>query len=74
MGINDIVGSNSYQTASGDIYVGLKINIRQLEIGGFVLSNVEASIINSSNAPILLGQSALKRLGILTEDFNIQGS
>jgi clan AA aspartic protease (TIGR02281 family) len=67
---SDILGSNRYQTASGDIKAGWRINIKRLEVGGLILNNVEASIVNSSNAPILLGQTALSRLGVLTEDFN----
>jgi len=70
MASSDIIDYQKYQTASGEIEVGWKIYLRELEIGGLKLPHVEASIVNSPNAPILLGQSALSRLGVLTEDFS----
>lgn len=66
---NDIVGSSSYQTASGDIATGMVIKLKKIEISGLVLNNVEATIINSDSAPLLLGQSALSRLGKIQIDY-----
>lgn len=66
---SDIIGSNAYQTASGDIAIGTVIKLRRIEINGLVLNNVEASIINSDSAPLLLGQSALSRLGKIQIDY-----
>ena len=66
---NDIIGSSAYQTASGDITVGTVIKLKKIEINGLVLNNVEASIINSDSAPLLLGQSALSRLGKIQIDY-----
>ena len=57
-------------TASGDIMVGAKIIIRKIEIGGLVLKNVEASIVPNNNAPLLLGQSVLNRLGRIEINFD----
>ena len=65
----DIVGSSSYQTASGDIATGMVIKLKKIEISGLVLNNVEATIINSDSAPLLLGQSALSRLGRIQIDY-----
>lgn len=67
---SDIVGSSAYQTASGDIAIGTVIKLMKIEINGLVLNNVEASIINSDSAPLLLGQSALSRLGKIQIDYN----
>lgn len=67
---SDIVGSSAYQTASGDIAIGTVIKLKKIEINGLVLNNVEASIINSDSAPLLLGQSALSRLGKIQIDYN----
>lgn len=66
---DDIIGSNAYQTASGDIAIGTVIKLKKIEISGLVLNNVEASIINSDSAPLLLGQSALSRLGKIQIDY-----
>lgn len=66
---SDIVGSSSYQTASGDITTGMVIKLKRIEISGLVLNNVEATIINSDSAPLLLGQSALSRLGKMQIDY-----
>ena len=68
--INDIVGQNTYQTADGNISVGTVIRLKKIEIGGYILHNVEASIIDSDNAPLLLGQSALNKLGKIQIDYN----
>lgn len=67
---SDIIGSERFMTASGDIMVGAKIIIRKIEIGGLVLKNVEASIVPNNNAPLLLGQSVLNRLGRIEINFD----
>lgn len=66
---SDIIGSSSYQTASGDIATGMVIKLKKIEISGLVLNNVEATIINSDSAPLLLGQSALSKLGKIQIDY-----
>ncbi|MGO3183602.1 MAG: TIGR02281 family clan AA aspartic protease [Aequorivita sp.] len=60
---DDIIGKGKYQTADGRIVEGTYLNIRELHIGDILLSNVKAAIIEESNAPLLLGQSALSQLG-----------
>ena len=67
---NDIIGQTSYQTADGDISIGTTIKLKKIEISGLVLYNIEASIINNDNAPLLLGQSALSKLGKIQIDYN----
>lgn len=59
----DVIGRKSYRTASGDIVEGTLINLSTIEIGELSLSNVRASVVKGQNAPLLLGQSALSRLG-----------
>lgn len=68
----DILGSHYYQTADGDIHEGTRIIIRKMEIGGHVLKNVQASITHSLDAPLLIGQSALSKLGRITIDYDQQ--
>lgn len=67
---NDIIGTQKFQTASGDILEGTRIIIRKIEIGGMILRDVEASVVHSNNAPLLLGQSVLSRLGKIQIDYS----
>lgn len=49
--------------ADGSVTSGMKLKIRTIEIGGVVLKNVDAIISSSIEAPLLLGQSAIRKLG-----------
>lgn len=60
---SDIRGSSYSQIANGDIIENTTINLREIEIGGIKIYDVEASIIHEASAPLLLGQSAIKKLG-----------
>lgn len=66
----DITGTEYYSIANGEIQEGTTINLRKLEFGDFVLYNVKASISNELKAPLLLGQSALSKLGKITIDYS----
>lgn len=58
------IGENVYYSiANGDIAKGTKINLREIEIGGLKLKNVNASIVHELGAPLLLGQSVIENLG-----------
>ena len=59
----DILGRQSYQTASGEIMQGTKIKLRNVSIGEVNLKNIEASVVHDQDAPLLLGQSALIKFG-----------
>tara|TARA_B110000046_G_scaffold56871_1_gene63368 strand:- start:141 stop:395 length:255 start_codon:yes stop_codon:yes gene_type:complete len=65
---NDIVGTQKYMIANGDIEEGTTIIIRKLEFGGLLLQNVNASIVHELKAPLLLGQSALQKFGKIIID------
>lgn len=60
---NDIKQTVEYQTASGELRKGTKINLREIEISGLILKNISATIVHEQNAPLLLGMSALNQLG-----------
>jgi clan AA aspartic protease (TIGR02281 family) len=64
----DIIGKQHYQTADGNISVGTVINLGSINFGGLSLTNVRASVVQSQNAPLLLGQSVLQRLGKIEID------
>lgn len=60
---SDILEQGQSQTADGRIVDHLKINIKDLEIGGQHIENVAAIVMANQNAPLLLGQSAIQKLG-----------
>lgn len=66
---SDFRGVQKYQLADGDIVEGSKLIIKKLEIGELVVENIEASVIPTLNAPMLLGQSALSKLGKISIDY-----
>ena len=65
---SDITGTQYYSIANGEIAEGTTIKISELEIDGLILYNVNASIVHEMKAPLLLGQSAISRLGKIMID------
>ena len=66
----DVLGTSKTQTADGSIHDNVVINIKDIEISGLHLKNVQAVVISSQNAPLLLGQSAIQKLGHISLDGN----
>ena len=62
----DFIDTINYQMANGDIIEGTKIILKSIDIDGIILENVNATIINKQNSPLLLGQSAISKLGKYT--------
>ncbi|WP_445749904.1 TIGR02281 family clan AA aspartic protease [Polaribacter sp.] len=60
---NDLKETVKYQIANGEIKEGTRINLREIEIYGLKIYNVIATIVYEQDAPLLLGISALKKLG-----------
>lgn len=60
---NDIIGTSYSQIANGQITENTKIILREIEIQGLKLYDVSASVIHELNAPLLMGQSAIQKLG-----------
>ena len=67
---SDVIGKVRYMDANGDISVGTVLNIKKITFGGLELENVRASVVESNNAPLLLGQSVLNRLGKIEIDYD----
>lgn len=67
---SDISGQKNFQDATGKISKKTIVNIRDIELGGLHIHNVEASISSSQNAPLLLGQSVIEKLGRITLQSN----
>ena len=65
---SDVKGKRNYMTASGDIHEGTVLRLKEVKLGDAVLKNVEASVVHSQRAPLLLGQSVLEKFGTITID------
>lgn len=59
----DLHGSSYSQIANGDVVENTTVNLKELEIGGIKIYDVDATIIHELSAPLLLGQSAIQKLG-----------
>jgi aspartyl protease family protein len=64
----DILDKEYFQDATGRISEGTKINLRTVKIGNKILQNIEATVIDNINAPLLLGQSVLENFGKIEID------
>lgn len=67
---DDILGFGSSQVADGRIVDHVKINLKDIEIAGLHLKDVEAVVVEGQRAPLLLGQTAIQRLGKVSIDGN----
>lgn len=67
---SDIIGTANYVNANGDITEGIVINIKEIEIAGLKMTNVKASVVKNLDAPLLLGQTAISKLGKIQLDLN----
>lgn len=64
----DVVGSQQYMDANGNVSVGTVISLRSVNFGELELNNIRASVVRNQKAPLLLGQSVLSRLGKIEID------
>jgi tetratricopeptide (TPR) repeat protein len=67
---SDIIGTSNYINANGDITEGIVINIKEIEIAGLKMTNIKASVVKNLDAPLLLGQTAISKLGRIQLDLN----
>ena len=67
---DDIIGKGQAVIADGSSINTYNLILRDVEIDGLHLYNVEASISASQNAPLLLGQSAIQKLGRISIEGN----
>lgn len=65
---SDIIGKQNYQTADGNITEGTVINLKDVKLGSLHLNNIKASVVRNQEAPLLLGQSVLSKLGKIEID------
>lgn len=60
---NDIIGKAQTRIADGSVVDVNVVNIRDFEVAGFHLKDVTATIKDGQNVPLLMGQSAIEKLG-----------
>lgn len=64
-------GNTTYsQIANGDIVENTEVMLKEIKVGPIVLNNVKAMVSNTISAPLLLGQSAIQKLGPIQLDGN----
>lgn len=68
---SDIKGTGKSQLADGSIVNHATIVLRDVEIGGMHIHNIDATVIEGQNAPLLLGQSAIQELGRVSIEGNL---
>jgi aspartyl protease family protein len=66
----DFIGTEYYQIADGSVAEGSVVNLKSVSIGNTTLYNVKASIVHNTEAPLLLGQSALAKFGKISINYN----
>ncbi len=64
----DFIGNSSFQDANGNVSEGTIARLRKVKVGNIILQDVEASIVPNQRAPLLFGQSALKKFGRISID------
>ena len=64
----DVVGSQRFSDAQGNVNEGTVVNLRKVHFGDVELENVRASVVRNQKAPLLLGQSVLSRIGKIEID------
>lgn len=65
---SDIIRKTRFMTADGSIGEGTVVRLRDVEVGGVILKNIEATVIKNQSAPLLLGQTVLEHFGTITID------
>ena len=63
LSIDDIKGTSQSQVADGRFIDNTIITLKEIKIGDKTLTNVDAVVVHGQNAPLLFGQSALRKLG-----------
>jgi aspartyl protease family protein len=66
----DVLGTANFIDANGDISEGTIIMLKEVNLGGRTIHNVQASVVDNAKAPLLLGQSALEKFGKVSIDYN----
>lgn len=64
----DFIGKARYILANGEAMLAKTVLLKRVELGGLVLENVAAAVVDNREAGMLFGQSAMGRYGTITID------
>ncbi len=64
--ISDFNGKSKSLTADGRIIDHTELILHTIKVGDITINDVMAVVINSQNTPLLLGQTAIQKLGMLS--------
>lgn len=66
---DDVLGTEKFGDANGNITENMIVNLRKIVLGGkLTITNIKATIVENADAPLLLGQTVLKELPKYTID------
>lgn len=68
--MHDVKGTSYSSIADGSIVENTNVILREVEVGGIKLTNVEAVVVQNLDAPLLFGQSAIQKLDPIQLDGN----
>lgn len=66
LSLDDIKEDGQSQVADGSVVDHTRVILKNVQIGDKVLNNIEAVVIHGQDAPLLFGQSALRKIGYYT--------
>ncbi len=66
LSISDFIGKSKSLTADGRIIDHTELILHSLKIGDITVNDVIAVVINSQDTPLLLGQTAIQKLGTIS--------
>jgi clan AA aspartic protease (TIGR02281 family) len=64
----DFIGKARYNIANGEDMIAETVLLKKVELGGLILKNVFAAVIDNPEAGMLFGQSAMGRYATITID------
>lgn len=59
----DFLGESKSIVADGSIVENMEINLHSIEIEGIMMTDIKAMVVKSIDAPLLLGQTAIQKMG-----------
>ncbi len=65
---DDVIGITQAQIANGDVVEEAVVNLKKLQIGDYECHNIQAIISENEEAPLLLGNGALKDVDSFSVD------
>ena len=60
---DDFIGMSNAVLADGSISKNAVVKLKEIKVGSLTIKDVRAAIVDNINAPLLLGQSVLSRVG-----------